>query len=136
MAEFDPNTAMIAIGLALWTATGTVISSAKIINERRDIVISGYDGSRKLDKPHRKLIMRNDWAPMAFVMGYLSLCVAIFLLAIPDIIPTAPRYVVWSSWAVAFAFFISTLSWLVGGIAEYRVMQRAIDNTKDDDKSG
>jgi hypothetical protein len=125
LAISNRNEALIAIIGTLWVATSTVISTSQVINERRDVVLSGQLDGRPIAVYHRELILHHDWLPMAIASGLACLVFAVFLCLVPRIFKLEGPLRIFC-FAAAIVPAVGGLSWLLGGVAEFQLMDETL----------
>ena len=65
----------------IWAALNTLISAMRVVNEKRDVIVTGVFNKEKLSLEHRSVMFQNDWIPLKFGVALTSLLV--FVLAEP-----------------------------------------------------
>lgn len=63
---------------ALWACGNLLFNAMVEANKIRDRVILGRDGNLNLDLEHRKLMIKNDWLPIAAFVSFACLGFGVF----------------------------------------------------------
>jgi hypothetical protein len=53
----------------IWAALNTLISAMRVVNEKRDVIVTGVFNRERLSLEHRRIMFQNDWIPLKF--GYM-----------------------------------------------------------------
>jgi hypothetical protein len=118
---------ILGIGVAVWTATNAVLNGAKIINERRDVVLTGKIKGEVLTREHKQAILYNDWLPTSVGVWSLSLGGIMAVIILPWLVMERQWYSIALSLIGCFAFLTVGVWNAVGGIAEFRLMKRSLE---------
>jgi VIT1/CCC1 family predicted Fe2+/Mn2+ transporter len=122
---------ILAVGVAVWTATSALLNGAKLINERRDVVLVGKLKDQALTREHRRIILYSDWLPMTFGVGLLCLGAILAVTVLPWLFMDKQWYAVGLS-LIGGLMFVMVGGWyVIGGIAEFRLMKRALEASGD-----
>jgi hypothetical protein len=119
-----------ATGVGIWTATNAVVNGAVAANERRDTVLLGHVKDRPLTYQHRELILYNDWLPMTVGIALLSVAASSAAIVLPWFLIDNRLYAGTVSVVGFLMFLLVALSQLKGGIKEFRVMRKILDEAK------
>jgi hypothetical protein len=113
----------LVIVAGIWAALNTLVSAFKVVNDKRDVIISGEYESVKYNLEHRRLMFVNDWIPLKFGVAMASLIFAFALYTIPYLMDDPhPRLVSLSIFA-ALGPLVSFLAFTVLGFRDYRFIR-------------
>lgn len=119
--------AMVSIIAALWVSGGVAVTSTQAINERRDVIMSGVLDGTPLSLLHRQTILYDDWVPLVIMMGLNNLVLAAFFIIGPLALKLNRSFKI-LCFICATLPVLGLVSWSVGGIVEYNVMQTILAN--------
>lgn len=117
----------LVIVAGIWAALNTLVSAYRVVNEKRDVIVTGVSDGQKLSLEHRRLMFKNDWIPLKFGIALVSLVFGLVLAAIPMLSQTPNVWIVRISYAAAIAPFVSFFGFGVLGFSDYRFIQRMLD---------
>ena len=63
----------------IWAALNTLISAMRVVNEKRDVIVTGVFNKARLSLEHRHIMFQNDWIPLKFGVALTSLLFAFVL---------------------------------------------------------
>jgi len=108
----------------IWAALNTLVSAYKVVNDKRDVIVTGkYEGDA-ISQDHRWLMFVNDWIPLKFGVAIASLIFAFVLFAIPYLSTEPNPWLVSVSYIAASGPFASFLAFAVLGIRDYRFIKK------------
>lgn len=114
----------------IWAALSTLVSAFKVVNDKRDVIISGEYEGVKYDLEHRRLMFVNDWIPLKFGVAIASLIFAFALFAIPHLMEAPNPWLVSLSIFAALGPFVSFLAFAVLGLRDYRFIRRTLEQAR------
>jgi hypothetical protein len=103
----------LVMGAGIWAALNTLVSAFKVVNDKRDVIISGEYEGVKYNLEHRRLMFVNDWIPLKFGVAIASLIFAFALFAIPYLMEEPNPWLVSLSIFAALGPFASFLAFAV-----------------------
>lgn len=123
----ESNQLALVMVAGIWAALNTLVSAYKVINDKRDIIITGkYDGEA-ISLEHRHLMLINDWVPLKLGIAIASLIFAFALFSIPYLTVDP------NPWLVSLSIFAtlgplgSFLAFSILGFRDYRFIQRTLE---------
>jgi hypothetical protein len=121
LANGDLIWALLTLAGAVLTA-GVLIVCARIVHARRDVIIFGYDGDRRLTRGHRVLVLTTEWMPTALALTTLSAATAYFLYRVPGMMLLGTTWLRVLTWTITFAFAAIAAGWIIGGVFQLWMM--------------
>ena len=119
------NTAFVPLIAGLWAAIQIVYASAKITNERRQIILSGKIGAEPVTLEHRKLILYCDWVPMTIMIITVCIIYAIILMAVPAFFEE-DLGIALVCYAASSIPGVGAMAFAVAAVFEYRLMCKTL----------
>lgn len=120
----------LVIVAAIWAALNTIVSAYRVVNARRDIIITGVLEGEKLSLEHRRLLFRNDWLPLKFGVALASLLFTIVLLLVPQLTATQIASVRVVSYLAALGPLGSFIGFGILGLSDYRFIRRTLERAE------
>lgn len=120
----------------IWAALNTLVSVYKVVNDKRDVIITGTYEDTQLTLEHRRLMLVNDWIPLKFGVAMASLIFTFALFAIPYLSADPNPWLVWLSYGAALGPFVSFIAFSVLGLRDYRFIKRCLDDVTDSKPDG
>lgn len=117
----------LVIVAGIWAALNTLVSAYQVVNDKRDVIVTGVYKGERLSLDHRRLMLRNDWIPLKFGVALTSLIFALILFAIPQLAQTPDAWMMRVSYVAALAPFFSFLGFGALGISDYRFIKNALN---------
>lgn len=114
------------IGGAVWAATSGLLGGAKVINERRDVVLIGKIKDQALSREHRSLILYSDWLPMTIGVVTLVLGAMATVIVLPWLFMDVNRYSIGLSALGGVALLVIGGLNVGGAVVEFRLMRRTL----------
>lgn len=115
----------------IWAALNTLVSVYKVVNDKRDVIVTGKYESQELTLEHRRLMFVNDWIPLKFGVGLASLIFAFALYAIPYLAEKPNPWLVSVSYFAALGPFLSFVTFSILGMRDYRFIKRRLKEVRD-----
>lgn len=115
----------------IWAALNTLVSVYKVVNDKRDVIVTGKYESQELTLEHRHLMLVNDWIPLKFGVGLASLIFAFALFAIPYLAEKPNPWLVSVSYFAALGPFLSFVTFSILGMRDYRFIKRRLKEVRD-----
>lgn len=115
----------------IWAALNTLVSVYKVVNDKRDVIVTGKYESQELTLEHRRLMFVNDWIPLKFGVGLASLIFAFALYAIPYLAEKPNPWLVSVSYFAALGPFLSFVTFSILGMRDYRFINRRLKEVRD-----
>lgn len=115
----------------IWAALNTLVSVYKVVNDKRDVIVTGKYESQELTLEHRRLMFVNDWIPLKFGVGLASLIFAFALFAIPYLAEKPNPWLVSVSYFAALGPFLSFVTFSILGMRDYRFINRRLKEVRD-----
>jgi len=115
---------------AIWAALNTLVYAYKVVNDKRDVIISGKFEGEDIELEHRRLMFQNDWIPLKFGVAIASLIFAFALFAIPYLTSDANPWLVGLSIFSAMGPLLSFFAFAVLGVRDYRFVRETLAKTK------
>lgn len=115
----------------IWAALNTLVSVYKVVNDKRDVIVTGKYESQELTLEHRRLMFVNDWIPLKFGVGLASLIFAFALFAIPYLAEIPNPWLVSVSYFAALGPFLSFVTFSILGMRDYRFINRRLKEVRD-----
>jgi hypothetical protein len=107
----------------IWAALNTLVSAYKVVNDKRDVIVSGKFEGQDISLEHRRLMFANDWIPLKFGVAIASLIFAFALFAIPFLSSDPNPWLSALSIFAALGPFFSFLAFTVLGLRDYRFIK-------------
>jgi hypothetical protein len=126
MIDVPTATLFVSIVGELWVSVNIGFLGAQITNERRDVVMTGYDGKSRLSIRHRRLMLINDWLPMTLANGFTCLAMAISIIVLPFIVDVL-SFSRFYSIIAALPPGLGSISLLGGAFYEYQTMDEILE---------
>ncbi len=120
--EAKETNALISVLGALWLSAGAGVASTQMINERRDVIMTGVLDGTRLSMFHRNTILHDDWLPMVIGMTLMNLVFTAFFLMVPLVLKLNRNYKI-LCFTCATIPVLGLVSWAAGGIVEYDMMR-------------
>jgi hypothetical protein len=120
----------------IWAALNTLVSVYKVVNDKRDVIVTGTYEGEQLTLEHRRLMLVNDWIPLKFGVAMASLIFAFALFAIPYLSAEPSPWLVWLSYLAALGPFMSFIAFSVLGFRDYRFIKRCLADAQSSKASG
>ena len=121
---------------AVWAAFNTLVSAYKVVNDKRDVIITGRYEGEEISLEHRRLLLVNDWIPLKFGVAVISLVFAFALVAIPFLSANPSPWLVALSIAAALGPFASFLAFTILGYRDYRYLRRTLSEARKNQVEG
>lgn len=118
---------IVATAASAWAASNAFMTGTKLINERRHAVILGKLKDHPLTPEHKRLILYSDWLQMQFGIGLLLIVAIGAWIVLPWLFVEKFWNAFWLSVPGAFALIAVGCPFVIGGVAEFRLMKRSID---------
>lgn len=115
----------------IWAALNTLVSVYKVVNDKRDVIVTGKYESQELTLEHRRIMFVNDWIPLKFGVGLASLIFAFALYAIPYLAEKPNPWLVSVSYFAALGPFLSFVTFSILGMRDYRFINRRLKEVRD-----
>jgi nitrate/nitrite transporter NarK len=113
----------------IWAALNTLVSAYKVVNDKRDVIVTGIYEGEQLTLEHRRLMLVNDWIPLKFGVAIASLIFAFALFAIPYLASNPNEWLIALSYFAAFGPFVSFIAFSILGWRDYRFIKRCLNET-------
>jgi hypothetical protein len=110
----------------IWAALNTLVSAFKVVNDKRDVIVTGKYEGEHISLEHRQLMFVNDWIPLKLGVAIASLIFSFALFAIPYLSDKPNAWLVWVSYLAAFGPFISFISFSFLGFRDYRFIKNSL----------
>lgn len=107
-----------------------MVSAYKVINDKRDVIISGKFDGEDISFEHRRLMFVNDWIPLKFGIAIASLIFAFALFSIPYLTSDPNPWLVTLSILATLGPFGSFLAFSILGFRDYRFVQKVLTEVK------
>lgn len=124
--EKETNALLPIVG-ALWVSGSVAVASTQVINERRDVIMSGVLDGTRLSMFHRQTILYDDWLPQVIVSALSCVILTAFFVIVPMALKLNRSYRILCL-VCATVPAVGALSWCLQGIAEYNMMQALLAN--------
>ena len=115
----------------IWAALNTLVSAYKVVNEKRDVIVSGKFEGEDISLEHRRLMFENDWIPLKFGVAIASLIFAFALFSIPFLTSDPNPWLSSLSIFAALGPFASFLAFSILGIRDYRFIRKTLARIKE-----
>ncbi len=114
----------------IWAALNTLVSAMRVVNDKRDVIVTGVFNEQKLSLEHRKLMFQNDWIPLKFGVALTSLLFAFVLYAVPSLAANADTAIIRVAYLAALGPLLSFL--LIAGLGwrDYQFIRRTLNTTR------
>ena len=126
----ESNQLALVMVAGIWAALNTLVSAYKVINDKRDVIISGKFEGEDISLEHRRLMFVNDWIPLKFGIAIASLIFAFALFSIPYLTDDPNPWLVTLSILATLGPFGSFLAFSILGFRDYKFIQRALKEVK------
>jgi hypothetical protein len=110
----------------IWAALNTMVSAMRVVNEKRDVIVTGVFNKEKLSLEHRKVMFLNDWIPLKFGVALTALLFAFVLYRVPSLAENPNTTLVQVAYVAALGPFISFLLFAGLGWRDYRFIKRIL----------
>ena len=110
----------------IWAALNTMVSAMRLVNDKRDVIVTGVFNKQKLSIEHRYIMFHNDWIPLKFGVALTSLLFAFVLYMVPSLTEDQNSLLVQVAYVAAlgplFSFFLfAGLGW-----RDYRFIRQTL----------
>ena len=122
----ESNQLALVMVAGIWAALNTLVSAYKVINDKRDVIISGKFEGESINLEHRRLMLVNDWIPLKFGIAIVSLIFAFALFSIPYLTNNPNSWLVTLSIFATLGPFGSFLAFTILGFRDYKFIQRTL----------
>ena len=119
--------ALISVVGALWVSAGAGVASTQMINDRRDVIMTGVLDGTRLSMFHRNTILHDDWVPLVITMALSNLVFTAFFLMVPFALKLNRNYRILCFTCAAIPV-LGLVSWVGGGLIEYEMMRSLLAN--------
>jgi len=126
----ESNQLALVMVAGIWAALNTLVSAYKVINDKRDVIISGKFEGEHISLEHRRLMFVNDWIPLKFGIAIASLIFAFALFSIPYLTSDPHPWLVTLSILSTLGPFGSFLAFSILGFRDYRFIQKTLTEVK------
>ena len=126
----ESNQLALVMVAGIWAALNTLVSAYKVVNDKRDTIITGKFEGQDLSLEHRRLLLVNDWIPLKFGVAIASLIFAFALFSIPYLSSQPSPWLVTLSLIAAFGPLASFLAFSILGIRDYRYLRKTLSKAK------
>lgn len=110
----------------IWAALNTLVSAFKVVNDKRDVIVTGKYEGEAISLEHRRLMFVNDWIPLKFGVAIASLIFTFALFAIPYLSLKPNPWLVSVSYFAAFGPFVSFIAFSILGMRDYRFIKSSL----------
>jgi len=110
----------------IWAALNTLVSAYKVVNDKRDVIVSGKFEGQEISLEHRRLMFQNDWIPLKFGVAIASLIFAFALFSIPFLTSNPNPWLSALSIIAALGPFFSFLAFSLLGFRDYRFIRSVL----------
>lgn len=114
----------------IWAALNTLVSAYKVINEKRDIIVTGRFNGEDLSLAHRRLMLQNDWIPLKFGIAVVSLLFALVLYSVPYLTNEPSALLRLLASMSALGPFASFAAFSILGLRDYKFIKKTLANVK------
>ncbi len=114
----------------IWAALNTLISAMRVVNEKRDVIVTGVFNDAKLSIEHRFIMFHNDWIPLKFGVALTSLLFAFVLYMVPSLAEDPNSMIVQVAYVAALSPLVSFFLFAGLGWRDYRFIQRTLQEAK------
>ncbi len=110
----------------IWAALNTLVSAMRVVNDKRDVIVTGVFEKERLSLEHRWIMFQNDWIPLKFGVAFTSLLFAFVLYAVPSLAANSNAAMIRVSYIAALGPLLSFL--LIAGLGwrDYRFIRRTL----------
>lgn len=116
----------LVIVASVWAALNTLVSAYRVVNDKRDVIVTGRFNGEELSLSHRRLMLRNDWVPLKYGIALASLIFGLVLLAIPQLAESPDLWITRVSYVAALGPLLSLVGFGVLGISDYRFLRKTL----------
>lgn len=113
----------------IWAALNTLVSAMRVVNDKRDIIVTGVFEKQELTLEHRRIMFQNDWIPLKFGVAFTSLLFAFVLYAVPSLAGNTDSAMIRVAYVAALGPLLSFL--LIAGLGwrDYQFIRRTLKET-------
>ncbi len=122
----ESNQLALVMVAGIWAALNTLVSAYKVINDKRDVIITGKFEGKAISYEHRQLMFVNDWIPLKFGIAIASLIFAFALFSIPYLTNDPNSWLVLLSILATLGPFGSFLAFSILGFRDYRFIKKTL----------
>jgi len=122
----ESNQIALVMVAGIWAALNTLVSAYKVINDKRDVIITGKYEGESISLEHRRLMLVNDWIPLKFGIAIASLIFAFALFSIPYLTSNPNPWLISLSILATLGPFGSFLAFTILGFRDYKFIQRTL----------
>ena len=124
---------LVAIGVAFWAGAAAVIQGFKVVNDRRDVILTGRFEKEQMTMDHRRVSFWNDWVPLKVGIGLCSLAYAFLAFTIPAWVTPEHRDTVrLLAYGVGVLGILSAAGFIGLGYRDYRYICSVLYPKEDD----
>jgi hypothetical protein len=116
----------LVIVASIWAAFNTLVAAYRVVNEKRDVLVTGRQHGDELSVEHRRLMFQNDWIPLKFGVALASLMFSVVLVSIPRLAQTTDVWVTRVSTLAALAPLFSFLGFGILGFRDYQFIRMTL----------
>jgi hypothetical protein len=110
----------------IWATLDTLISSMPVVNEERDVIVTGVFNKEKLSLEHRRIMFQNDWIALKFGVALTSLLFAFVLYMMPTLAEDPNALIVQVAYVVALSPLSSFVFFAGLGWCDFRFIQHTL----------
>ncbi len=110
----------------IWAALNTLVSAMRVVNDKRDVIVTGVFEKERLSLEHRWIMFQNDWIPLKFGVAFTSLLFAFVLYAVPSLAANSNAAMIRVAYIAALGPLLSFLLFAGLGWRDYRFIRRTL----------
>ncbi len=84
--DYSAILAILAILSMFWAMMRVMLTAFTTLNERRDVIATGYLNGQAISSEHRKTIFYQDWLPLTGAAIFFMLIVGFIIAKLPSLI--------------------------------------------------
>ena len=110
---------------AIWAGTHAIMLGYSGLNMKRDAIVTGRLNGAPIDAAYRKHLFTNDWLPLKFGLGLVSMIFVAVIASIPLLVSEEERTgLIWAlALGVALFPLYNAYGWLVRGLYDYQFIK-------------
>jgi hypothetical protein len=110
----------------IWAALNTLISAMRVVNEKRDVIVTCVFNKARLSLEHRRIMFQNDWIPLKFGVALTSLLFAFVLYMVPTLAEDPNSLIVQVAYVAALSPLGSFVLFAGLGWRDFHFFQRTL----------
>jgi hypothetical protein len=117
------NPLPVVLVVAFWTGATAIIQGFKVVNDRRDVILTGFFERKPMTLEHRRVSFWNDWVPLKLGLGFASLIYAFVVVVIVELVTEKAAQARPAAYAVASIGVLSAAGFLILGWRDFRFIR-------------